>query len=202
LSCNMARYYNPQIGRFVSEDPLRFSAGPSFYGYGRNMPSMFVDPLGLFEMILNFDIVDLNSPQQVRGHCDRPSEHAFSDVGCTHSGALVDWYCDCQGGSTFRLHLTLEALIRVYHDPRNPYYDDPWLWRKVVTGAPGSDVQLLAHENEHVVHTMDVAESLRARGLAAEAIPYPSKDACNAAGKRYEQFVGTYLTNFKQNEPD
>ena len=53
----MARYYNPAIGKFVSEDPLKYYAN-SFtgsgtlldawhrYSYVNNKPLLFVDPLG------------------------------------------------------------------------------------------------------------------------------------------------------------
>ncbi|MDR3762572.1 MAG: RHS repeat-associated core domain-containing protein, partial [Acidobacteriota bacterium] len=46
-----ARYYDPSIGRFVSEDPVRFKAGVNFYPYVMNAPTFFVDPLGLDQTI-------------------------------------------------------------------------------------------------------------------------------------------------------
>jgi RHS repeat-associated protein len=43
-----ARYYNPNIGRFVSEDPIDFDSGQvNFYAYANNMPSNMTDPFGL-----------------------------------------------------------------------------------------------------------------------------------------------------------
>lgn len=42
-----ARYYNSVTSRFVSEDPLGFTAGPNFYAYVGNDPMDRVDPLGL-----------------------------------------------------------------------------------------------------------------------------------------------------------
>ena len=42
-----ARYYDPQIGRFISEDPLGFMGGPDFYPYAGNNPVTFLDPYGL-----------------------------------------------------------------------------------------------------------------------------------------------------------
>ncbi len=42
-----ARYYDPKIGRFVSEDPIRFKGGINFYSYVENNPTNFVDPDGL-----------------------------------------------------------------------------------------------------------------------------------------------------------
>jgi len=40
-----ARYYDPTIGRFISEDPIK--DGLNWYVYCSNNPVMFVDPLGL-----------------------------------------------------------------------------------------------------------------------------------------------------------
>ena len=42
-----ARYYDPTIGRFVSEDPIGFHAGVNFYDYVLNRPTVFLDPTGL-----------------------------------------------------------------------------------------------------------------------------------------------------------
>jgi RHS repeat-associated protein len=42
-----ARYYDPQTGRFISEDPIRFAGGNDFYGYVWNDPVNYADPLGL-----------------------------------------------------------------------------------------------------------------------------------------------------------
>jgi RHS repeat-associated protein len=42
-----ARYYAPALGRFVSEDPIGFVAGPNAYVYVRNSPTLLTDPLGL-----------------------------------------------------------------------------------------------------------------------------------------------------------
>jgi RHS repeat-associated protein len=42
-----ARYYDPKIGRFISEDPIGLSAGINFYSYVYNDPVNLVDPFGL-----------------------------------------------------------------------------------------------------------------------------------------------------------
>jgi hypothetical protein len=42
-----ARYYNPQIGRFIAEDPLEFRGGDAnLYAYVWNSPLNFIDPFG------------------------------------------------------------------------------------------------------------------------------------------------------------
>jgi RHS repeat-associated protein len=42
-----ARYYDPLWGRFLSEDPVGFAAGPNFYEYVLNSPTGMRDPLGM-----------------------------------------------------------------------------------------------------------------------------------------------------------
>jgi RHS repeat-associated protein len=41
------RYYDPTVGRFLSEDFARFGAGQDFYAYVGNNPARFKDPSGL-----------------------------------------------------------------------------------------------------------------------------------------------------------
>jgi RHS repeat-associated protein len=42
-----ARYYDPSLGRFISEDPIGFSAGDTnLYRYVNNSPTNFTDPTG------------------------------------------------------------------------------------------------------------------------------------------------------------
>ncbi len=48
LQYNRARWYDPAIGRFISEDPIEFRGGDlNLFAYVRNDPSRFIDPRGL-----------------------------------------------------------------------------------------------------------------------------------------------------------
>ncbi len=50
LQNNLNRWYDSEVGRFVSEDPIDFLAGdPNWYRYVGNSPGMAVDPSGLEE---------------------------------------------------------------------------------------------------------------------------------------------------------
>ena len=46
LHYNRFRYYDPQIGRFISQDPIGFAGSDNFYEYAPN-PIVWVDPWGL-----------------------------------------------------------------------------------------------------------------------------------------------------------
>ena len=47
LQYSRARWYDPQIGRFISEDPIGFRGGDAnLYGYVGNNPAMLRDPSG------------------------------------------------------------------------------------------------------------------------------------------------------------
>ena len=47
LSYYRMRYYDPKLGRFLTEDKLADHGGLSYYTYVRNPPTNFVDPKGL-----------------------------------------------------------------------------------------------------------------------------------------------------------
>ena len=43
------RYYNPQVGRFLTKDPIGLRGGVNYYQYVRNNPTDYIDPYGLFD---------------------------------------------------------------------------------------------------------------------------------------------------------
>lgn len=46
-----ARYYDPTLGRFISEEPIGFASGDfSWYRYVMNSPVNKIDPTGLFDL--------------------------------------------------------------------------------------------------------------------------------------------------------
>ena len=57
-----ARYYDPSVGRFISEDPIR--DGMNWYAYCGNSPVMMVDPRGLVSII--FVAGDMYDQAEVR----------------------------------------------------------------------------------------------------------------------------------------
>lgn len=62
-----ARYYNPAIGRFLSEDPMGFAgSGPNLYAYAGDDPIEFVDPWGLTTTVIIWNPVGYGESSQ--GH--------------------------------------------------------------------------------------------------------------------------------------
>ena len=47
LYYNRARYYDPSLGRFISEDPIGLAGGVNQYAYAGNDPVNYADPFGL-----------------------------------------------------------------------------------------------------------------------------------------------------------
>jgi RHS repeat-associated protein len=43
-----ARYYDPGVGRFTSEDPIGFAGGGNLFAYAKNSPTNLTDPFGLW----------------------------------------------------------------------------------------------------------------------------------------------------------
>lgn len=52
LTFYRARYYDPTIGRFLSEDPIKFDGGINFYTYVKNRPTYLIDPDGLRTIVI------------------------------------------------------------------------------------------------------------------------------------------------------
>jgi RHS repeat-associated protein len=51
-----ARYFDPTIGRFISEDPIGLKGGINIYRYANNNPVFYIDPSGELGEILLADI--------------------------------------------------------------------------------------------------------------------------------------------------
>ena len=61
LYYNRARYYDPQLQRFVSEDPIGLNGGPNFYAYAGNGPTNFSDISGLCPLCFVMEGAEIGS---------------------------------------------------------------------------------------------------------------------------------------------
>jgi RHS repeat-associated protein len=77
-----ARYYDPAVGRFISEDSWQFLTGPNFYSYVANDPTGQIDPTG--------------HQQQVPYHGGPPvyEPGVWNDPGHVHTNNCYSYACD------------------------------------------------------------------------------------------------------------
>jgi RHS repeat-associated protein len=90
-----ARYYDQTIGRFLSEDPIRFSGGVDFYSYTKNNGVNAADPSGLRTQL-----------------CCRPVTGAVSWSGKKHCFVVVSGNPAINGGGqrTYSLFPTIVTV--------------------------------------------------------------------------------------------
>lgn len=65
LYYNRARYYDPQVGKFISVDPIGLAGGANLFRYANNLPILLVDPTGLEPVHLGPNHIDLDTPKNV-----------------------------------------------------------------------------------------------------------------------------------------
>jgi RHS repeat-associated protein len=68
-----ARHYDPETGRFISEDPLGFEAGINFYAYCQSNPVNFNDPSG-------HDVVTIGPKISVSGWAAKAAHKAYEFI--------------------------------------------------------------------------------------------------------------------------
>lgn len=89
-----ARYYDPMMERFVSEDPLGLAAGPHLYAYVLGNPVRYTDPLGEIggEDIVRWvpDWVWTGPADEVRRKTDEEVRKKFPNADDKTREAIVD----------------------------------------------------------------------------------------------------------------
>jgi RHS repeat-associated protein len=91
------RAYDPDLGRWLSRDPIGESGGLNLYGYVANHPALGVDPSGLYTEILTFGPA---------GHRKSSFGHTAVNInGTVYSFTEKGWYTD-----SFERYMTLNGF--------------------------------------------------------------------------------------------
>jgi len=89
---NRARFYDPQVGRFVSEDPIGFNSGQmNFYVYAGSNPTNLVDPTGLWETGVHKAIID-EAFKCLSAAARERLENASEEVDSAWGGSWMERY--------------------------------------------------------------------------------------------------------------
>jgi RHS repeat-associated protein len=115
-----ARYLQPSVGRFVSEDPLRFRAGPRWFSYVLNRPSRLRDSLGLTGQP---GIPDTIYDEFLKCVADIGAQRRRAEAGCASSFATcmqgcAPPYCPLVGSSPPRSPLPFEYVLEALCEAR------------------------------------------------------------------------------------
>jgi uncharacterized protein RhaS with RHS repeats len=107
-----ARYYDPNLGRFIGEDPFGLSAGPNLYPYVGNNPVRHRDPSGL---------LTVNDDTTVSYQDDIDADCGNTAGGCERVDFNPTYECtDC--GGYWKLDFTITLVGRIFiANPPFPY---------------------------------------------------------------------------------
>ena len=87
LHYNFFRYYDPQLGRFVSQDPIGLAGGLNAYRFAPNAQA-WVDPLGLDTYRINRDLAIIGNSAR---KSTNPITHTFTAI-TDNTGKVVTTY--------------------------------------------------------------------------------------------------------------
>jgi RHS repeat-associated protein len=94
-----ARFYSAITERFISEDPLGFSAGVNVFAYAGNRPVLFNDPFGLDYNIANPLVQTPGASPQDRV-CTVPGRTIWADTPCRRRACATHDSCYLANGCT------------------------------------------------------------------------------------------------------
>ncbi len=113
LQFNRFRYYKPDLGRFISEDPVGLLGGLNRYAYARGNPLRFVDPLGLQDQDASPDasVTDpLGIGPQGQEACDLEDDRKEAEREAADARARGEW------AEYRRLRERAERYTRKYYE--------------------------------------------------------------------------------------
>ena len=172
-----ARYYDPTVGRFLSEDPVWLPNGRSMYDYTENSPATFTDPLGLFTIT---NLIRQHRTLGIENVC--PPESGGACTIRLTAGLSCDCRCDGTGWKAAAdLRITGDLFV---WNGQWPYHGRQPRDRRVHDAASAITHEYAAHIDPAI---MALGPSIK----TLEDKKFKSKDDCEAGCKNTSKFVNT-----------
>ncbi|MFN0138455.1 MAG: RHS repeat-associated core domain-containing protein [Pyrinomonadaceae bacterium] len=127
LQFSRARFYDPNLGRFISEDPIGFDGGDvNLYVYVKNNPARYTDPFGLLDPIVYQDPnIYPTDPEEIARTQRCYKKYKFSAMASGGDPSVEAALEYLEIGSLSSLALDGAAAGRKYFGPKtaspNPY---------------------------------------------------------------------------------
>jgi RHS repeat-associated protein len=171
-----ARYYDPQVGRFINEDSIGFAAGLNFYRYVHNRPSTMIDPSGQVDVIhLEGIVIEPNVDADCQDSTNPRNETAG---GCNKVNYGADYQCRQEPCSkSWKGHVTVTLAGDIYVSS-GPY---PYLGRPRAADRSVVDrASMIRHEQGH---TADKLNAILPIFNFFESMSFVSEQECENAGQ-------------------
>ena len=156
LSFTLHRAYDPELGRWTSEDPSGLRAGPNLYTYANGLPTVLTDPSGLVA---------------VEQHQLRIIPVSWKDVPTNNPGEVacgaVDSNCDLGGKC---------KCVNGRYSPRLWLKYAPVMYIATDAKTPARDV--IKHEFTHHDINRGIVQAAVTEGTVLEGRGFDSKDQC------------------------
>ena len=157
-----ARWYNPQLGTFITQDPTAFAGADSnLYRYVDNSPMNGIDPTGLAELKLSPKDVDSMPWYKYKSKGDEVSNTTVA-VG----GKYV--VQKKRGANEYRVRYTITGDAKIQLDPAA-------IAKKARTKKGLNMKTAYGHEQRHVENFIDNMERAKAKLDEAEKKVYDSE---------------------------
>jgi RHS repeat-associated protein len=170
-----ARYYDPALGRFLSEDPSGLRGGVNRYPYVAGNPANWTDPSGRVIISHRSTTRHMEPSSVVVPHCE-------GHLGCTDTVGGITHECyenkDCCWRTEFTIRISIDMWV-----------SDDLGWKTPVVKA---------HEEGHVAISEDwFWESVRLAG-SFERVQFASKRECDRRSTAFEisQMMLLHLRQF------
>jgi RHS repeat-associated protein len=160
-----ARYYDPNVGRFLSEDPIGYSGsgGTNLYPYVANNPATWTDPSGLVIVKRGPTIMHMDPSSTVVPHC-------AGHLGCTDTKGGISHRCYEEGGC-WRTEFTVEMSI------------DMWVSNDIGWKTPVVE----AHERGHAAISNTWFNQVVADARTMESYKFCSQAECERKSNLFER---------------